>query len=61
MLVAPIMWYGTTRNRRPDVQAFDFATAPASAGIERATASSRSSSVSTAMKWLFPLPKLPCR
>ena len=38
MLVAPIMWYGTTGNRRPDVHALDFATAPASAEIERAPA-----------------------
>ena len=28
---------------------------------ERAPGSRRSSSVSTAMKWLLPLPKLPCR
>ena len=61
MLVAPIMWYGTTRNRRSAVQALDLATAPASLGIERASGSPRSSSVSTAMKWLLPLPKLPCR
>ena len=61
MLVAPIMWYGTTRKRRPVVHALDFATAPASSGVERAPESPRNSSVSTAMKWLLPLPKLPCR
>ena len=61
MLVAPIRWYGTTRNRRFVVHALARATAPASSGMERARALPCSNRVSTAMKWLLPLPKLPWR
>ena len=61
MLRLPIMWNGTSRNFRPCVQALCLATTAASSLIARASGLPCSSRCSTAMKWLLPLPKLPCR
>ena len=46
---------------RPSIQVLCCATTSASSGIERAAGLPASSRLSTAMKWLLPLPKLPCR
>ena len=62
MLVAPIKWYGTTRNRLPvPSRRWTEPRRQRAPGIGACLRGSPcSSSVSTAMKWLLPLPKLPC-
>jgi len=55
------MWNGTTRNFRPCVHALCLATMGANSLIDRASGLFCSNRCSTAMKWLLPLPKLPCR
>jgi len=58
---APIMWNGTIKNRLPLIQSSWRVTVAASSGIERACVLPASSRSSTAMKWLLPAPKEPCK
>lgn len=54
------MWCGTSRNFRPVVQPLR-ATTSASSCVAQACMLPASSRFSTAMKWLLPEPKLPCK